>query len=303
MDLRAIKVFVLAAKTLNFTRTAELLYTSPSSVSKYINQLESEVGHPLFIRDTRRVELSEYGKSLLPYAERLWLEDQQIERFISIHSDTDEMVTLKMGLSDDIRVNPPVAKFVPVLKAFSKFRAECPQAFLTLRYLPEGELVKAVVSGEVHFSLAWDQYFRENEFLQNKISFFRIMRERRYIMFSPKRYPNVRSLEDLCRYVKKVFFAENLQSSQSAHTLAQRFLGDAALFPCDTWSEEFLRVVAEEGAGFIEEGLVSLAGTVGLQCIQLGEQDYGRDLCIVWPRDPARPELKKMISYLREVFS
>ena len=302
MDLRAVKVFVLAAKTLNFTRVAELLYTSPSSVSKYINQLEGEVGQPLFIRDTRRVELSEYGKALLPYAEKLWREDQEMERFISLHSDTKEMMTLIFGLSADIRVSPPISKFATILRAFSNFHAQYPHAFLTLRNMPESELAKAVAGGSLHFALAWDQYFADNKSLQEKLSFFRIMREKRYLMFSPRLYSGVQSIKDLYWQVDKIIYAENIQSSQSAHHLARQFFGDATLFPCDTWSEEFLRVIAEEGAGFIEESLVELATSTGLQCLQLGEQDYGQDLCIVWNRDSKHPELQKMIACLQEEF-
>lgn len=303
MDLRAIKVFVLAAKSLNFTRVAELLYISPSSVSKYIAQLEGEVGKPLFARDTRKVELSEYGQALLPYAEELWLKDQDMERFISMHFGQEEMNTVAFGLSKEIRVNPPIEKFDKILKAFSKFRTERPNSFMTLRYMPEGDLAKAVVSGTIQAALVWGRYFMDNADYADKISYLKVMREKRYLMFSPRQFTHVQSVEDLRWTVDKIIYAENIQSGQSAHTLTRHYFCNAEACPCDTWSEEFLRVIAEEGVGFIEESLVELAESVGLRCLPLDQQDDGCHLCIIWRNGCSRPDVLRLVELLDHAFS
>lgn len=68
MELRHVKIFVLAAEYQNFSKVAEFAFISQSSVSKYIQILEDELGGALFVRDGRHTELSEFGRAFLPHA-------------------------------------------------------------------------------------------------------------------------------------------------------------------------------------------------------------------------------------------
>ncbi|MGW1785074.1 LysR family transcriptional regulator [Streptomyces sp. NPDC002143] len=70
MDIRQIRHFLAVAETLNYARAAERLFMAASPLSRSIQQLENEIGGPLFNRGTRRVELTALGASLIPYAER-----------------------------------------------------------------------------------------------------------------------------------------------------------------------------------------------------------------------------------------
>lgn len=301
MDLRAIKVFVLVAKTLNFTHTAELLYTSPSSISKYISTLEDEVGKPLFKRNTRNVELTDYGKALLPYAEELWKCDQNMERFISMQTEEPEVQLIHFGLSQAIRVNPPVSKFDKILKAFARFRKEHP-IFMTLNYLPEIELVKEVTGGSLQAALVWDKYFIHNPAYLDKLAYFRLMQEKRFLVFSAERFSGFQSVEDFRLIADKVLYAENSQSSESAHRLASLYFNHANLQPCSTWSEELIRIIAEEGIGFIEESLVELVRSVGLGCLPLDQGDYGMNLCIIWKKDCSDADTIDLVEMLNDAF-
>lgn len=68
MDLRQLEYLVAVAEERHFTRAAELSGISQSGLSSAIRSLEEELGTPLFERTTRRVELTEAGIALLPYA-------------------------------------------------------------------------------------------------------------------------------------------------------------------------------------------------------------------------------------------
>lgn len=62
--LTAVKVFEAAARHGSFTRAAEELGMTQASVSYQIKVLEERVGTPLFLRQARRVVLSEAGERL-----------------------------------------------------------------------------------------------------------------------------------------------------------------------------------------------------------------------------------------------
>ena len=62
--------FEAAARQHSFKLAAQTLHITPSAVSQQIKQLEQHLNIPLFIRLTRSVELSEYGKAYLPVAQQ-----------------------------------------------------------------------------------------------------------------------------------------------------------------------------------------------------------------------------------------
>src|SRR3954454_20432874 len=71
MDLRQLRYFVAVAEELHFSRAAARLRLAQSALSSQIRQLEREVGGPLLVRSTRRVELTPAGEALLADAQAL----------------------------------------------------------------------------------------------------------------------------------------------------------------------------------------------------------------------------------------
>ena len=71
MDLRDLEVFLAVAEAQGISRAAERLGRVQSSVTVRIQQLEAELGKPLFLREGRRFALSPAGRVLAGYAERL----------------------------------------------------------------------------------------------------------------------------------------------------------------------------------------------------------------------------------------
>ena len=71
MDDFRLRVFITAAKTLNFTKCAEQLYISQPAVSKHIGELESRYKVQLFERSGSRLALTEAGRVMLEHAERI----------------------------------------------------------------------------------------------------------------------------------------------------------------------------------------------------------------------------------------
>ena len=70
MEVRQLQTFCILAEELNFTRTAERVFTVQSNVTSQIKSLEAELGYPLFDRLAKRVFLTEAGRRFRPYAEK-----------------------------------------------------------------------------------------------------------------------------------------------------------------------------------------------------------------------------------------
>lgn len=72
MTLKQLKAFLVLARTLNYANAANELCLSQSALSLSIKTLEEELGGKLFKRNTRRVEITLEGQSLIPYAKSSW---------------------------------------------------------------------------------------------------------------------------------------------------------------------------------------------------------------------------------------
>lgn len=65
MELLQLKYFSHAAKTENFSRTAQYFMVPTSGISTSVKKLEKEIGVLLFDRTANKISLNEYGKILL----------------------------------------------------------------------------------------------------------------------------------------------------------------------------------------------------------------------------------------------
>lgn len=88
MDLNSTKIFVSVISKGSFSKAAESLKTPVATVSRRVRELEGQVGFTLIERSTRKLRLTEAGKTLYEFASRgleemdaglLALSDQQSE--------------------------------------------------------------------------------------------------------------------------------------------------------------------------------------------------------------------------------
>lgn len=70
MELRHLRYFVALAETLSFTRAAERVHVTQSTLSHQIRQLEEQIGQPLFDRIGKKVVTTEAGELFLAFAAR-----------------------------------------------------------------------------------------------------------------------------------------------------------------------------------------------------------------------------------------
>ena len=108
MEIRNLITFVRIAEVQNFSKTAEQLGYSQSTVTMQIKQLENELQVPLFERIGKQARLTQAGERLLPYALEIL---DSIRKAESIVQDPEKIAgKLRIGTCESFvsSILPPV---------------------------------------------------------------------------------------------------------------------------------------------------------------------------------------------------
>ncbi|HEX2010274.1 MAG TPA: LysR family transcriptional regulator [Roseateles sp.] len=145
VTLRQLQVFVAVAEALHFTRAADSLQLSQSSVSTQIKELESILGLRLFDRHTRMLRLTQAGAEILPLARKA------VADLESVIGSSAQLKTLGRG-----RVSMAVASVQAALVMPRLIREFCianPGVKVVLHDVAQDEVLEMVRAGEVDFGL------------------------------------------------------------------------------------------------------------------------------------------------------
>ncbi len=94
-------LFAKVAQYQSFSEAARRLSIPTTTVSRRIQQLESQLGERLFIRNTRSVTLTEFGQRLLPKTKLLEIALEEVQSTIESHSQ-EISGKLKLSTSDTL---------------------------------------------------------------------------------------------------------------------------------------------------------------------------------------------------------
>lgn len=141
MTLKQMEYFLSVSETLNFAKTAELLYTTQPSVSRQIRALEEELGVTLFYRHSRKVELTRVGFYLN-------VEFQRVMR--ELKTAVENARKLETQLAEAIRIGVCNLDEVPCLpKAMRIFNDKYPTVQIELCTDSFQNIVQAIRNDEL----------------------------------------------------------------------------------------------------------------------------------------------------------
>lgn len=146
METDKLKAFVDLAHTLNFSRTAENLFTTQSSISKQINSLEKSLGITLFLRNNKHVKLSTAGKLVLPDAKKILAQEQELRQKVQ-QITKYEKETIKMAAIPTFATYSPFALVM-------KYMIHHPQIDFQLKEAETNQIASLLKSGQVDFAFA-----------------------------------------------------------------------------------------------------------------------------------------------------
>jgi len=145
-SLPELRVFITLAESGHFTRAAERLGMSQSTLSAALSKLEALLGARLFDRHTRACRLTEAGTALLPAAHRLVADwDQWL-------ADARDFARFSRGRVSVAAPNAQCAMLLPPV--MRRFQDSYPGVRVAVHDVPEHEVHALVRSGAADLGIA-----------------------------------------------------------------------------------------------------------------------------------------------------
>lgn len=146
MNFDDLNIFLHLTQTQSFTKTATQNHMSLSTLSRQIQRMEEELGQPLFLRDNRKVLLTETGEQFLYFAQQNWTNWQQFKQ--QVRSNSDE-------LSGELKLFCSVtAAYSHLPQVLEKFRVRYPKVEIQLTTGNAAMAVQQVQSQQADLALA-----------------------------------------------------------------------------------------------------------------------------------------------------
>jgi DNA-binding transcriptional LysR family regulator len=137
LDLMRLKVFIYCADSMSFSQAAKELHLSQPTISHHIKSLESEIGLLLFDRSGGKLQLTEAGRRLVPWARKLV-------------KGASELENMMIGMQEDISGNLCIYSsttagkwIIPAL--IGRFRQRHPGVRLSIEYCRGSEIVECLL--------------------------------------------------------------------------------------------------------------------------------------------------------------
>ncbi len=208
MQLQDLKLYKHLAGSLHFAATSRACNISPSALSRTIKRLEEESDQILFIRDNRKVELTDAGKKYLQFTDRVLEEYRLLMDFYA---------SKKSSLLGTLRIYSSVTASYTILSDILKgFQTRYPDVHIDLKTGSAADAIDQVLKGNTDISVA-----AKPDRLRDSIAFRELAVTPLYFVMPKKECP-----------VRKLIINKQLNWEKIPFILSERGIGRVRL---DRW--------------------------------------------------------------------
>src|SRR4249920_451436 len=142
MDLTALRIFLAVAEERSFSRAAAKVHRTQPAVSQAVRRLEDDLGETLFDRSSKSGTLTDAGRVLQNYGQRLVRLAEETE------SAMRELRDLRRGR---VLIGANEAAIHTLLPLMARFRKKVPDIAVDVRRVPARQIAVEVQQGSLDF--------------------------------------------------------------------------------------------------------------------------------------------------------
>jgi len=144
MELFQLETFLAVAENRSFSRAAQKLHRTQPAVSQTIRKLEADVGEPLFDRSSRDANLTDAGRLLVDYAEKL----------LNLRSEAGSaIVELRQLHAGKLAIAANEFTSIYLLPVLEKFRRQSPMIKVTVQRSLSSQIAQEVLNHKVEMGM------------------------------------------------------------------------------------------------------------------------------------------------------
>ncbi len=197
MDLAELNVFLTVARERSFSRAAQKLFRTQPAVSISVRRLEEWVGEPLFARGARAGQLTDAGKLLVDYAERMLNLRQETKRALE---------DLRAGGRGELSLGVNESSIHALLPALVRYRRLYPDVSLAVRRTFSRDIPTELLNHRLDLGVV---SFVPQE---QQLAAVRIFRDELAFVVSPRHRLAKRGRVDIADLGNEVFVAHIVES-------------------------------------------------------------------------------------------
>ncbi|HKI49982.1 MAG TPA: LysR family transcriptional regulator [Desulfobacteria bacterium] len=275
MNLNQLRSFFLAAREKSITKAAQSLYVTQPAVTMQIKSLESDLDLKLFTRYGKGFELTDAGRVLFGYAERIFEIVEEMEYVLKGHADLSHG-SLVIGTTRSF-----ARHLMPRL--LSKFQEQYPGVKVYLKVGSSTKIAEGVLSYEYHLGVIGRIPFR------SKLSVVPYSREE-FCLVVPTSHPFAKKekvdFSDLAD--EPIIIREDGSGSRYAilSVLSSHGVKPSVLLEAD--SVEFIKeyIIQGRGISFLYKPEIRLEAQLGLlKPLTLGDGPILVQTDVIFPKE------------------
>jgi LysR family transcriptional activator of nhaA len=124
LNYKHLRYFWTVAKAGGIARACERLHLTPQTVSGQLSAFEDALGHKLFARVGRRMELTEAGRMVLRYADEMFTVGEELEEALR-HEGGSLPLLFKVGIADSVPKSVAYRLLEPAVSLSEPLRIVC----------------------------------------------------------------------------------------------------------------------------------------------------------------------------------
>lgn len=145
IDLTRLKAFIFSAETLSFSEASKQLHLTQPTISHHIKTLEQTLGVKLFMRNGNKLQLTEAGRMLIPWARKLIRQSNEIR---------DLMTSVQQEAVGNLRIACSTASGKYVLPHLAaRFRLQFPGVHISILPCAAAQMVSRLLENEAHLGV------------------------------------------------------------------------------------------------------------------------------------------------------
>ena len=184
-DYNKYKIFYVVAEINSFSKAAEILHISQPAISYSIKELEYQLNTTLFIRENRKIKLTEDGEKLIYYLRKAFNDINMAER--SIREGNNEFQgTIKLGIYSHLSL-------VIMPNILDKFSKKYPDVKFEIFSSSSEELKEKLKTRELDFIITQYPLLLDNSEIFTEEKIF----ELKNVFFTNKSYLNLYNNNEL----------------------------------------------------------------------------------------------------------